>query len=66
MSNLKIWKRVSNYSAILCGIFLIASRFFGKYIEQYDSIILVVGIVSAVVFLFSELMKFILKRKNNG
>ena len=65
MMNYNFWKKISNYSIFLCGIVLITKMFFKKYIENIIVPILVVGGISLLIFFISELMKFILKQKNN-
>ena len=64
MTNLNFWKKISLYSTMLCGIILIALLFFKQYVKEYNFLILLIGGIILFISLFSELMKFILRRKN--
>ncbi len=63
MKNYTFWGKASNYSIFVCGIVLIAKMFFRKYLENIILPLLVVGGISLLIFLLSELMKFIIKKK---
>lgn len=63
MRNLNFWIKASNYSIIVCSIVLIAKMFLRKYIENIIVPILLLGGIAFLVFAISELMKFILKRR---
>lgn len=63
MRDFNFWKRVSNYSIIVCGIVLIVKMFFRKYVEDIIWPILFIGALALLICLFSEIMKFIIKRK---
>lgn len=65
MRDLNFWIKASNYSIVVCGIVLVAKVFLRKYLENIIVPILFVGGVALLVFLTSELMKFILRRKGN-
>jgi Na+/phosphate symporter len=65
MTHLNFWKKLSQYSTIFCGIIFILLVFFKKHIQDYIFVILPVGIIVLAISLFSEIMKFILKRKSN-
>ena len=65
MTDLSFWKTVSNYSIVVCGIVLILKMFFREYIEGFIWPVLYLGGIALVIFVFSELMKFLIKRKNN-
>jgi hypothetical protein len=64
MRKIEFWKKASNYSIAVCGIVLIAKMFFIKYLEKSNVPIFFIAGVALFVFIFSELMKFILKRKS--
>jgi len=63
MKRIEFWIKTSNYSIAVCGIALIAKMFFRKYLEQIIVPILFVGGIAFLVFAISELMKFIIKRR---
>ncbi|WMW78119.1 hypothetical protein RF683_01355 [Flavobacterium sp. 20NA77.7] len=63
MKKIEFWAKASNYSIAICGVVLIAKMFFRKYLENIIVPVLFVGGIALIVFIFSELMKFILKRK---
>jgi hypothetical protein len=63
MKKIEFWVKASNYSIAICGVVLIAKMFFRKYLENIIVPVLFVGGIALIVFIFSELMKFILKRK---
>ena len=64
MKNIDFWKKTSNYSTILLVLMLILFFFFDKYIQQkHLDTISYIGIILLFLFVLSELMKFILKRK---
>lgn len=65
MGKINFWMKVSNYSIIVCGIVLIAKMFLRKYLETIIVPILFLGALALFIFLLSEIMKFILKRKAN-
>ena len=64
MNSLNFWKKISNYSTIVCGIFLIALMFFAKYLENIMLPILFTGSIALAIALVSKLMIFI-KRKDD-
>ncbi len=66
MKRLIIWQRISNYSTVVCAVVLIAKMFFRKYIEGIMMPMLIVGGIGVIVLLISEIVKFIIKQKNNG
>lgn len=57
------WFKASNYSTAICFLVLIAKMFFRKYLEPIIVPILFVGGLALIVFVISELMKFLLKRR---
>lgn len=63
MKKIEFWVKASNYSIAISGVVLIAKMFFRKYLENIIVPVLFVGGIALIVFIFSELMKFILKRK---
>jgi hypothetical protein len=65
MRNLNFWIKASNYSIVVCGIILIVKMFLRKYFEKIVVLIFFVGCIALLIFLTSELMKFILRRKGN-
>lgn len=58
------WKRVSNYAIFICGAALIAKMFFRKYIENVIWPVLFIGIIAFIIFAVAELMKFMLRQKD--
>jgi DMSO/TMAO reductase YedYZ heme-binding membrane subunit len=65
MKNKEFWKKLSNISAYSCGTVAIIHTFFRSHIEDFIYVIIAIEIVTICLFLLSELMKFILKRKSN-
>lgn len=63
MKKIEFWVKASNYSIAICCVVLITKMFFRKYLENIIVPVLFVGGIALIVFIFSELMKFILKRK---
>jgi len=63
MKKIEFWIKASNYSIAICGVALIAKMFFRKYLEHVIVTILVIGGIALVVFVISEFMKFIIKRR---
>jgi hypothetical protein len=63
MKRIEFWIKVSNYAITFCGLALIAKMFFRKYLELFIVPILIFGVISFLVFAFSELMKMILKSR---
>ncbi|HBK83760.1 MAG TPA: hypothetical protein DDZ41_09225 [Flavobacterium sp.] len=63
MKKIEFWEKASNYSIAICGVVLIAKMYFRKYFEDSIVIILFVGVIALIIFVLSEFMKFILKRK---
>jgi hypothetical protein len=63
MKKIEFWIKASNYSIAICCIVLIAKMFFRKYLESIIIPILFLGGIALIVFILSELMKFILKKK---
>lgn len=63
MKKIEFWVRASNYSIAVCGAVLIAKIFFRKYIENTIVPILFVGGIALIVFILSELIKSIQKRR---
>jgi len=64
MRSYKFWNILSRVSALLLGFYFIISRFFIKDKHNYLDILISIGVSLLVIFLFSELVKYIL-RKNN-
>jgi hypothetical protein len=62
MRSLLFWNRLSNISAILGILILILLRFFDDYIKNIIPF-LVLGCLTIIFYLLSEIMKFILKKK---
>ena len=62
MKNIEFWIKASNYSIAICGIVLIAKMFFRKYLENIIVPILFIGGIALLVFVTSELMKFVIKK----
>lgn len=60
MEKIEFWKKLSNYSIALCGIGLIIDRFWEEYVSLP---MLIIWTGTIIVFVISEIMKFILKRK---
>jgi hypothetical protein len=65
INNYTFWEKISNYSSIVCGIVLVTKMFFRKYLEELILPILLIGGIALIIFLISELMKFILRRNGN-
>lgn len=63
MKKIEFWAKASNYSIAVCGVVLIAKIFFRKYLENIIIPSLFIGGIALIIFILSELLKFILKRK---
>lgn len=64
MKHLEFWNKASNYSIIICSVFLISKFFFRKYLDEtIFNIIIILGGVALFIFLLSELMKLLIKNK---
>ncbi len=64
MKNREFWNKASNYSIIICSVFLITKLIFRKYLDDtVFNIILVLGGAGLFIFLLSELMKQLIKNK---
>ena len=63
MKRKEVWIKVSNYSIAVCSAALSAKMFFRKYLENIIIPILFIGGIALITFVFSELMKLIIKRK---
>ncbi len=61
--NPNVWNKTSNYSAFLCLLISILLIFFENYIYYSFRFIYILGVVSTIIFLLSEFMKFYLKKK---
>lgn len=64
MKKSEFWGKLSNYSIVVCGIVLIANLYFRKYLEHIIIPILFIGGIALIVYVTSEIMQFILKRKS--
>jgi len=65
LKNVYFWKKTSIVSTIICGLLVIFKMYFEKYYKNNNLPFFYIGYVVLFIFLLSELMKFILKRKNN-
>lgn len=63
MKNFELWRKLSNITGYTCLAIAIIRAFFRKYVDDYIVIIMAFGAVMLIVFLFSELMKFLIKNK---
>jgi hypothetical protein len=64
MKQINIWRKTSYISAWICGIIAILLAFFRKYLGDDISYLILIETLLILIYLFSELMKFIIKRKN--
>lgn len=65
MKHYSFWQKTSNVSAYTCGFVAIVHTFFRNYIESFIYVIITIEVVAISLFLISEVMKFILKKKYN-
>lgn len=63
--NIIFWRKVSNYSIIVGTILLIVKIFFLKYLDGIIHIWQILTAIALFGFFLSQLMKLILKAKNN-
>jgi hypothetical protein len=63
MRNLDFWIKTSNYSIAVSGVALIVKLFFQDLLSDIILYILFIGGSAFVVFVISEFMKFVLKRR---
>jgi Na+/phosphate symporter len=59
----RFWQRVSNYSVLVCGFGMILNIVFKKYAVEYRFEVLIFGIIVISIYLLSQLMKLVLKKK---
>ena len=65
MNKIKFWSKTSTYSILICACILIIKMLFESYLGSNINIVLILGGIALIIFFFSEIMKFILKRINN-
>jgi choline-glycine betaine transporter len=65
MKDINFWRKLSNISAYSFGGFIIIFKFIINDSGSYYYLTMTIGIILVMLFLLSELMKFILRRKNN-
>ena len=65
MNKYQTWDKTSNYSIVICGCALIIKIFFRKYVEGIVLPILFIGVLAFIMFLVSNLMKYIIKKNHN-
>jgi hypothetical protein len=65
MRKFNFWKKISNYAAILGGILFTLFNYFKEYILSMLLPLLFLSALTIIVFLLSEIMKFIIKREQN-
>ena len=63
MNKVIFWKRVSNFSAVFCGITALVDSFFHKYLKQLGLQMMYFLIIFISLFLIAELLKLILRNK---
>ena len=62
MDKLIFWKKVSNTSGVLIAILFITLTYFDEYIKKIEIIIVILSILMIFIFVFSEIMKFFIKK----
>jgi len=63
MEKIIFWEKVSNISAVLVAILFVTLTYFDEYIKKIEMIIVIFSILMLFIFVFSEIMKFIIKKK---
>ena len=66
INNLSLWRKSSNYSAFICLIVFVLLNFFEEFTLNIIRPVYYIGITAVFIFLLSELMKYLLKKKQNG
>lgn len=64
MGNINLWKKISIISAWICGAIAILLAFFRKYLGEDILALLIIETLLITIYLFSEIMKFIIKRNH--
>ena len=62
MNNLNFWKKSSSISGIICFVLFILFTFCYRYILPIIGVMYPLAVVLVIIFLISELMKFIIKK----
>lgn len=63
MRNIGLWRKLSNISAYTCGVVAIIHTLFNQDIKKFVIVFVIIEAVTIMVFLLSELMKFIIRSK---
>ncbi len=63
MKNYNFWKKVSNYTTIMCGLGFIILMFFKKYVYTFMLPFLLICAIVLMVFIISEIMKYLTKNR---
>jgi hypothetical protein len=69
MSNVEkliFWRKISKISVFICGVGIILNILFKQYAVEYRLEILILGIVVISIYLYSNLMRFILRKRINS
>jgi len=56
------WRKVSNISAYTCGTIVIIHTFFGKYLLDYITVVIVIEAATIALFIVSEAMKLTMRK----
>lgn len=59
----EFWKKASNYSTVLIVVYLILSFSLNKSLLYVRFVIAIIGALTVLFLLLSEIMKFIIKKK---
>ena len=65
IEKVRFWNTVSKVSTVMCILTIVALQFFSKYLNNFLLAILIIGSCSVLMFILSQLMKFILKNKSH-
>ena len=57
------WRKVSNISAYTCGTIVIIHTFFGKYLLDYITVVIVIEAATIALFIVSEAMKLTMRKQ---
>ena len=64
MKRKEFWEKISNFSIAICFLAIVAKMFLREYLETIINPILFVAGIFLIVFVLSEIMMFIIKRKS--
>lgn len=65
MNKYKFWEKLSKYSTVLVVVLVVVFMFFRSSIENYLRLFYYFGVVILAISVFSELMKYVIKKRRS-